>query len=157
MKVLITGGAGFIGSHLAERHLKKGDQVTVIDNLSTGSIANIQHLEEREGFQVVIDDVLNQELMGELVNHCDLVYHLAAAVGVDLIIDNPLQSLTTNIRGTEIVLELANRQKKKIILASTSEIYGKKKWSRPVCRRQRSHFRADYCYPLELCHFQGRG
>ena len=126
MKVLITGGAGFIGSHLAERHLKKGDQVTVIDNLSTGSIANIQHLEEREGFQVVIDDVLNQELMGELVNHCDLVYHLAAAVGVDLIIDNPLQSLTTNIRGTEIVLELANRQKKKIILASTSEIYGKK-------------------------------
>jgi len=126
MKVLITGGAGFIGSHLAERHLKMGDEVAIIDNLSTGSITNIQHLENSENFRIVIDDVLNVELMGELVADCELIYHLAAAVGVDFIIDNPLQSLTTNIRGTEIVLELANAEKKKIILASTSEIYGKK-------------------------------
>jgi len=126
MKVLITGGAGFIGSHLAERHLHMGDQVAIIDNLSTGSITNIQHLEEDGNFTILIDDVLNVELMRQLVDDCDLIYHLAAAVGVDLIIDNPLQSLTTNIRGTEIILELANEKKKKVILASTSEIYGKK-------------------------------
>ncbi|MEW6750974.1 MAG: GDP-mannose 4,6-dehydratase [Candidatus Latescibacterota bacterium] len=126
MRVLITGGAGFIGSHLAERHLAQGDQVAIIDNLSTGSISNIQHLEGNPGFRLVIDDVLNIEVMRELVDECDLVYHLAAAVGVDLIIDNPLQSLITNIRGTEIVLELANDRKRKVMIASTSEIYGKK-------------------------------
>jgi UDP-glucose 4-epimerase len=126
MKVLITGGAGFIGSHLAERHLSMGDEVAIIDNLSTGSIINVQHLEAHSGFSCVIDDVLNGEVMRSLVEDCDLIYHLAAAVGVDFIIDNPLQSLTTNIRGTEIVLELANEKKKKVVLASTSEIYGKK-------------------------------
>ena len=126
MNVLITGGAGFIGSHLAERHLQMGDQVAIIDNLSTGSITNIQHLEERKDLKIVIDDVLNEEIMRELVDDCDLIYHLAAAVGVDFIIDNPLQSLTTNIKGTEIILELANEKKKKTVLASTSEIYGKK-------------------------------
>ena len=126
MKVLITGGAGFIGSHLAERHLNMGDEVAVIDNLSTGSITNIQHLEKFGRFRCVIDDVLNVEVMRELVDGCELIYHLAAAVGVDFIIDNPLLSLTTNIRGTEIVLELANNRKKKVVLASTSEIYGKK-------------------------------
>ena len=126
MKVLITGGAGFIGSHLAERHLDIGDEVAIIDNLSTGSITNVQHLESHAEFNCTIDDVLNAELMHELVDKCDLIYHLAAAVGVDFIIDNPLQSLTTNIRGTEIILELANEKKKKVVLASTSEIYGKK-------------------------------
>ena len=126
MKVLITGGAGFIGSHLAERHLGMGDEVAIIDNLSTGVITNIQHLEERNDFRIVIDDVLNVEVMRGLVEECELIYHLAAAVGVDFTIDNPLQSLTTNIRGTEIVLELANEKKRKVILASTSEIYGKK-------------------------------
>lgn len=126
MRVLITGGAGFIGSHLAERHLNMGDEVAVIDNLSTGSITNIQHLEKFGQFKCVIDDVLNVEVMRELVDGCELIYHLAAAVGVDFIIDNPLLSLTTNIRGTEIVLELANNKKKKVVLASTSEIYGKK-------------------------------
>jgi len=126
MRVLITGGAGFIGSHLAERHLAMGDQVTVIDNLSTGVITNVQHLEDNSDFAIYIDDVLNVELMRRLVDQCDLIYHLAAAVGVDFIIDNPLQSLTTNIRGTEIVLELANEKKRKVIIASTSEIYGKK-------------------------------
>ena len=137
MKVLITGGAGFIGSHLAERHLHMGDQVAIIDNLSTGSITNIQHLEDDENFTILIDDVLNVELMRQLVADCDLIYHLAAAVGVDLIIDNPLQSLTTNIRGTEIILELANEKKKKVILASTSEIYGKKnEIGRASCRER---------------------
>ena len=126
MKVLVTGGAGFIGSHLAERHLALGDQVAIIDNLSTGSITNVQHLEGRRDFSCTIDDVLNVEVMRELIGDCDLIYHLAAAVGVDFIIDNPLQSLTTNIRGTEIVLELANEKKKRVVLASTSEIYGKK-------------------------------
>jgi UDP-glucose 4-epimerase len=126
MKVLITGGAGFIGSHLAERHLKMGDHVEIIDNLSTGSIENIQHLESNERFNYVIDDVLSLDVMREIVGNCDLIYHLAAAVGVNFIIENPLSSLISNIRGTEIVLELANEQKKKVILASTSEIYGKK-------------------------------
>lgn len=126
MKVLITGGAGFIGSHLAERHLGMGDKVAIIDNLSTGSITNVQHLELNANFSCVIDDVLNLEVMRDLVEDCELIYHLAAAVGVDFIIDNPLQSLTTNIRGTEIVLELANEKKKRVVLASTSEIYGKK-------------------------------
>jgi len=126
MKVLITGGAGFIGSHLAERHLATGDQIAIIDNLSTGSIKNVEHLEGNPGFSCTIGDILDIEVMRELVADCDLIYHLAAAVGVDFVIENPLQSLTTNIRGTEIVLELANEKKKKVILASTSEIYGQK-------------------------------
>ena len=131
MKVLITGGAGFIGSYLAERHLTMGDQVSVIDNLSTGEITNIQHLESNKNFRWRIDDVLNVQVMKELIDDCDLVYHLAAAVGVEYILENPLQSLTTNIRGTEIVLELANQNKKKVIVASTSEIYGKKNGNVP--------------------------
>ena len=131
MKVLITGGAGFIGSHLSERHLAMGDEVSIIDNLSTGRITNVQHLESNPKFKCVIDDVLNVGVMRGLVAETDLIYHLAAAVGVDFIIDNPLQSLTTNIRGTEIVLELANEDKKRVILASTSEIYGKKNGNVP--------------------------
>jgi len=126
MKVLITGGAGFVGSHLSERHLNMGDEVSIIDNLSTGMMSNIHHLEANPRFSCVIDDLLNVEVMQGLVGECDLIYHLAAAVGVNFIIDNPLLSLTTNIRGTEIVLELANAHKKKVLLASTSEIYGKK-------------------------------
>jgi UDP-glucose 4-epimerase len=126
MKVLITGGAGFIGSHLAERHLSMDDEVTIVDNLSTGDMTNVQHLEGYSKFKCIIDDVLNVDMMRQTIADCDLIYHLAAAVGVDFIIDNPLRSLTTNIRGTEIVLELANEKKKKVVLASTSEIYGKK-------------------------------
>ena len=126
MRVLITGGAGFIGSHLAERHLQMGDEVDVIDNFATGSIGNIKHLEDNPKFASTVDDVRNVKAMGPLVDQCDMIYHLAAAVGVDYIIDNFLQSLMTNIRGTEVVLELANEKKKKVILASTSEIYGKK-------------------------------
>ena len=131
MKVLITGGAGFIGSHLAERHLSLGDQVAIVDNLSTGQITNVQHLEGNEDFHCRIDDVLNLEVMRELVDWCDLIYHLAAAVGVEYILENPLQTLTTNIQGTEIILELANQQKKKVVVASTSEIYGKKNGNVP--------------------------
>ena len=126
MRVLITGGAGFIGSHLAERHLNMGDGVSIIDNLSTGEITNVQHLEANADFACRVDDVLNIEVMRQLVDECDLIYHLAAAVGVEYILEHPLQSLTTNIRGTEIVLELANQKKKKVVVASTSEIYGKK-------------------------------
>lgn len=131
MRVLITGGAGFIGSHLAERHLASGDYVSIIDNLSTSVITNVQHLERSERFTCKIDDVLNTEVMRTLIDDCDLIYHLAAAVGVEYILQNPLQTLTTNIRGTEIVLELANEQKKKVVLASTSEIYGKKNGNVP--------------------------
>ena len=131
MRVLITGGAGFIGSHLAERHLASGDYVSIIDNLSTSVITNVQHLERSERFTCKIDDVLNTEVMRTLIDDCDLIYHLAAAVGVEYILQNPLQTLTTNIRGTEIVLELANHQKKKVVLASTSEIYGKKNGNVP--------------------------
>ena len=126
MKVLITGGAGFIGSYLAERHLNMGDSVSIVDNLSTGEITNVQHLEGHDNFTCKIDDVLNIEVMRQLVDDCDLIYHLAAAVGVEYILENPLQSLTTNIRGTEIILELANQKKRKVVVASTSEIYGKK-------------------------------
>ena len=131
MRVLITGGAGFIGSHLAERHLAMGDHVSIIDNLSTSVITNVQHLERSERFTCKIDDILNTEVMRTLIDDCDLIYHLAAAVGVEYILQNPLQTLTTNIRGTEIVLELANEQKKKVVLASTSEIYGKKNGNVP--------------------------
>lgn len=126
MKVLITGGAGFIGSHLATRHLAMGDEVTIIDNLSTSVIENIQHLEEHPNCTCRVDDILNHEVMRELIAECDLIYHLAAAVGVEYVLENPLQTLTTNIRGTEIVLELANQFKKRVVMASTSEIYGKK-------------------------------
>ncbi|MBQ43210.1 MAG: nucleoside-diphosphate sugar epimerase [Gemmatimonadetes bacterium] len=126
MRILITGGAGFIGSHLSERHLALGDEVFIIDNLSTSVITNVQHMEGNSRFHCKIDDVLNVEVMRRLVEECDLIYHLAAAVGVEYILQNPLQTLMTNIRGTEIVLELANEKKKKVVLASTSEIYGKK-------------------------------
>ncbi|MEC9380877.1 MAG: GDP-mannose 4,6-dehydratase [Candidatus Latescibacterota bacterium] len=126
MKVLITGGAGFIGSHLAERHLSMGDEVDIIDNLSTSDMTNVQHLEAHKNCNCVIDDILNVDAMRKLVSGCDLIYHLAAAVGVEYVLQNPLQTLTTNIRGTEIVLELANEQKKRVVLLSTSEIYGKK-------------------------------
>ncbi len=125
MKILITGGAGFIGSHLSEKLLDSGHTVAIIDNLSTGSLANISHLISNEKFSFTIDTILNQTTMERLVKDCDQIYHLAAAVGVKYIIDNPLLSLRTNITGTEIVLEMANKYKKKVLITSTSEIYGK--------------------------------
>lgn len=125
MKFLITGGAGFIGSHLAEKLLEAGHQVSVIDNLSTGSLDNIRHLMRHDKFSYTIDSILNEDVLEPLIKKCDRIYHLAAAVGVKYIIDNPLLSLKTNISGTENVLEFANRYKKKVLVASTSEIYGK--------------------------------
>ena len=125
MKILITGGAGFIGSHLAERHLNLGDEVYVIDDLSTGSIANIQHLKVHPQFTYHIDSVTNTRLMAELIDLSDIVYHLAAAVGVRLIMDSPVRTIETNVRGTEIVLELAETKRKRVLITSSSEVYGK--------------------------------
>jgi nucleoside-diphosphate-sugar epimerase len=125
MRALITGGAGFIGSHLAERLLGDGHPVTVIDNLATGSLDNVRHLREQPGFELVTESVLNERLMEHLIRRCDVVYHLAAAVGVRRIIDQPLLSIRTNIRATEIVLEHASRYEKPVLIASTSEVYGK--------------------------------
>ena len=128
MRVLITGGAGFIGSHLADKLLGEGNDVTVVDNLSTGSRNNIEHLKENKNFSFHLDTIMNEKLMEKLIKSCDIIFHLAAAVGVKFIIDNPLESLETNVRGTEVILELANALgKKKVIIASTSEIYGKNK------------------------------
>ncbi|HXK60926.1 MAG TPA: GDP-mannose 4,6-dehydratase [Acidobacteriota bacterium] len=125
MKILITGGAGFIGSHLAEYLLAQGNHVFVIDDLSTGAIENIVHLKENPRFHYTIDTIMNIQAAAELVDRCDLVYHLAAAVGVRLIVESPVRTIETNIRGTEIILELANKKKKKVVIASTSEVYGK--------------------------------
>jgi UDP-glucose 4-epimerase len=122
---LITGGAGFIGSHLAEELLRRREEVLVIDDLSTGSMENIEHLKEYGNFSYHIDTVQNRSLMTELVDGADVVFHLAAAVGVRLIIDSPIRTIETNVGGTELVLELASKKLKKVILASTSEIYGK--------------------------------
>lgn len=125
MKILITGGAGFIGSHLAERLLNEGHHVHVIDNLSTGSLDNIESFKEHSHFRYTIGTILNRELLEKLMSGVDQVYHLAAAVGVKYIIENPLLSLKTNIVGTDNVLELANKHKAKVLITSTSEIYGK--------------------------------
>jgi UDP-glucose 4-epimerase len=125
MNILITGGAGFIGSHLAEKLLKEEHTVYVIDNLSTGKYSNIIHLTKKKYFNYVIDSILNRDILEELVKKSDQIYHLAAAVGVKYIIDNPLLSLQTNIGGAENILEFANKYKKKVLMASTSEIYGK--------------------------------
>jgi len=123
-KALITGGAGFIGSHLSELLLDEGHEVWVLDDLSTGSLDNIEHLREREGFHLVVDSVLHWSVVNELVYKCDVVYHLAAAVGVRLIVEQPVQTLVTNLRGTEIVLEHCHRFGKRVLVASTSEVYG---------------------------------
>jgi UDP-glucose 4-epimerase len=124
LKVLITGGAGFIGSHLADAYLERGDEVYVIDDLSTGSIENIQHLKTNPRFHYTIDSVHNQPVAAELVDACDVIFHLAAAVGVKLIVESPVRTIETNVRGTEVMLNLANKKKKKMLVASTSEVYG---------------------------------
>ena len=126
MKVLITGGAGFIGSHLAERYLAQEDHVLVIDDLSTGSIENIRHLKAHRRFSYFIDSVENRQLTAELVDECDVVFHLAAAVGVRLIVESPVRTIETNVRATELVLSLAAKKKKRVLVTSTSEVYGKR-------------------------------
>jgi UDP-glucose 4-epimerase len=124
LRVLITGGAGFIGSHLADAYLKRGDDVLVIDDLSTGTIENIRHLKDNPRFHYTIDSVHNQPVTAELVDQCDIVFHLAAAVGVKLIVESPVRTIETNVRGTEVVLALANKKQKRVLVASTSEVYG---------------------------------
>jgi UDP-glucose 4-epimerase len=121
---LITGGAGFIGSHLSDAYLSRGDEVFVVDDLSTGSIDNIHHLKTHERFHYTIDSVHNVPVVAELVDQCDVVFHLAAAVGVKLIVESPVRTIETNVRGTEVILNLANKKKKKVLVASTSEVYG---------------------------------
>ena len=125
MHTLITGGAGFIGSHLAEQLLDAGHRVSVIDDLSTGSFENIAHLKGKPGFAYTIDTVTNEPLMAELVDQADVVFHLAAAVGVRLIVEEPVRTIETNVHGTEVVLKLAAKKNKLVVIASTSEVYGK--------------------------------
>lgn len=124
MRILITGGAGFIGSHLSDAYIKRGDEVYVIDDLSTGTIENIQHLKGHPRFHYTIDSVHNQPVTAELIDQCDVIFHLAAAVGVKLIVESPVRTIETNVHGTEVVLSLANKKKKKVLMASTSEVYG---------------------------------
>jgi UDP-glucose 4-epimerase len=124
LRVLITGGAGFIGSHLADAYLQRDSHVYVIDDLSTGKIENIQHLKGHPRFHYTIESVHNQPVTAELVDQCDVIFHLAAAVGVKLIVESPVRTIETNVRGTEVILSLANKKKKKVLIASTSEVYG---------------------------------
>jgi UDP-glucose 4-epimerase len=125
MRVLITGGAGFVGSHLAEALLERGDEVFIIDNLSTGSIDNVVHLKAHPRFHYTIDSVSNEPVLAELIDRSDIVVHLAAAVGVKLIVEQPVHTIETNVHGTEVVLKHANKKKKLVLIASTSEVYGK--------------------------------
>jgi UDP-glucose 4-epimerase len=125
VRALVTGGAGFIGSHLAEALLNAGHEVDVIDNLSTGSIRNIDHLKIQPKFEYVIDTLTNEPLLAELIDRNDVVFHFAAAVGVKLIVEQPVHTIETNVHGTEVVLKHANKKKKLVFIASTSEVYGK--------------------------------
>jgi UDP-glucose 4-epimerase len=125
MKALLTGGAGFVGSHLADALIAEGHQVCVIDDLSTGSMENIAHLKDRPGFEYVIDTVMNESLVAEQVDRADVVFHLAAAVGVKLIVEVPVRTIETNVHGTEVVLKHASKKGKLVVVFSTSEVYGK--------------------------------
>lgn len=124
-KALVTGGAGFIGSHLAEYLLARGDEVYVIDDLSTGSISNIAHLKANPRFHYTIDTMMHESVLAELIDSAEVVYHLAAAVGVFLVVDRPVYTIENTVKGTELVLKWTNKKKKKVLLASTSEVYGK--------------------------------
>lgn len=125
MKILITGGAGFVGSHLADKLIGQGHDITVIDDLSTGQYSNVAHLEGTDRFRLIIDTVLNEKLMEELVRETDHVYHMASAVGVKLIMDHPVKTIETIFRGTDVVLGFCSRYRKRVLIPSTSEVYGK--------------------------------
>lgn len=127
MRALITGGAGFIGSHLAEALIARGDDVFILDDLSTGSVENIRHLKSSEKFHYTFDSLQNRHLLAEMVDESDVVFHLAAAVGVRLIVESPVRTIETNVNGTQLVLDAANKKKKLVLVASTSEVYGKSK------------------------------
>jgi nucleoside-diphosphate-sugar epimerase len=137
VKALITGGAGFIGSHLSELLLEDGHEVWALDDLSTGAIENVQHLRERGDYHLVVDSVMSPSVVNELVFKCDVVYHLAAAVGVRLIVEQPVRTLVTNVQGTETVLEYCNRFGKRVLIASTSEVYGDHREERPLSEQDR--------------------
>ena len=124
MRILITGGAGFIGSHLSDACLERGEEVFILDDLSAGSIDNIRHLKKHPHFHYTVDSVHNAPVVAELVDQCDVIFHLAAAVGVKLIVESPVRTIETNVHGTEVVLAQANKKKKKVLIASTSEVYG---------------------------------
>jgi UDP-glucose 4-epimerase len=124
LRVLITGGAGFIGSHLSDAYLERGDEVFVIDDLSTGSFENIAHLKQNPNFHYTIGSINDQPVLAELVDQCDVIFHLAAAVGVKLIVESPVRTIENNVHGTEVILSLANKKKKKVLITSTSEVYG---------------------------------
>jgi UDP-glucose 4-epimerase len=134
---LVTGGAGFVGSHLCELLLADGIEVFALDDLSTGDYGNVEHLIEREDFHLVVDSVLSPAVVSELVHRCDVVYHLAAAVGVRLIVEQPVHTLVTNVQGTETVLEYCNRFGKRVLIASTSEVYGDHQEARPLSENDR--------------------
>lgn len=125
MKVLITGGAGFVGSHLADKLISQGHDITVIDDLSTGRYSNVAHLEDKPGFRLIIDTVLNEKLMEELIRDTDRVYHMASAVGVKLIMERPVRTIETIFRGTDVVLGFCSRYRRRVLIPSTSEVYGK--------------------------------
>lgn len=125
MKILITGGAGFVGSHLADKLIGQGHEITVIDDLSTGRYSNVAHLEDTERFRLIIDTVLNEKLMEELIRETDRVYHMASAVGVKLIMEHPVRTIETIFRGTDVVLGFCSRYRKRVLIPSTSEVYGK--------------------------------
>lgn len=132
MNVLITGGAGFIGSHLADTLISKGDEVYAIDDLSTGSLENIEQLRAHPRFHLIVESIMNEAVMNELVNRVDHIYHLAAVVGVKLVVESPVKTLETNLKGSEVVFNLAHRFKKKVLLASTSEVYGRHYENKPL-------------------------
>jgi UDP-glucose 4-epimerase len=136
-RALVTGGAGFIGSHLAELLLSEGWEVYVLDDLSTGSLRNVEHLMDRSDFHLVVDSVLKPAVVNELVHKCDIVYHLAAAVGVRLIVEQPVHTLVTNLEGTEIVLDHCSRFGKRVLIASTSEVYGDHREERALSENDR--------------------
>jgi len=136
-RALVTGGAGFIGSHLSELLLASGWEVYALDDLSTGSLANVDHLTDRHDFHLVVDSVLKHAVVNELVHKCDVVFHLAAAVGVRLIVEQPVHTLVTNLEGTEIVLDYCNRFGKRVLVASTSEVYGDHREERPLVETDR--------------------
>jgi UDP-glucose 4-epimerase len=125
MKILITGGAGFIGSHLADKLISQGHEITVIDDLSTGRYSNVEHLEDTPNFRLIIDTVLNEKLMEDLIRDTDHVYHMASAVGVRLIMERPVKTIETIFRGTDVVLGFCSRYRKRVLIPSTSEVYGK--------------------------------
>ena len=136
-KALITGGAGFIGSHLAELLLEDGWEVWALDDLSTGSLENVQHLRDRTDFHLVVESVLSPAVVNELVHRCDVVYHLAAAVGVRLIVEQPVRTLVTNVQGTEVVLDQGHRFGRRVLIASTSEVYGDHREEGPLAEDAR--------------------